>query len=135
MSTPEKQDNLDRILLDQETLLPSSGFAVSVMDAIQNDASAPEPIPFPWKRALPGIAALLVAMAIVCRLAVSAVQGIGQGAISSSRFISAWSTWLYSNASSASLLRTQVAPASLAIAASLACVALCVKWAGGWSTR
>ena len=55
--------DLDRALCaEQDTILPSSGFADSVMAAIQHEASAPAPIPFPWRRALPGIvvAALVV---------------------------------------------------------------------------
>lgn len=50
-----KQDDIDRILSDDETILPSSGFTASVMEAVQREASAPPPIPFPWIRALPGL--------------------------------------------------------------------------------
>jgi hypothetical protein len=124
-------DNLDRILLEQDTLLPSSGFAASVMDAVQQQAAAPAPIPFPWKWALPGIAALLVAMVILCRLAVTTIQSMSQNATTGTD----WLTWLFSRAQSAVLLRTQVAPVLLALAASFACVALCRRLAGGWSTR
>jgi hypothetical protein len=55
-------DDLDRILSDQEEILPSSGFATSVMDAVRREALAP-PIAFPWKRALPGLAVLVLALA------------------------------------------------------------------------
>jgi hypothetical protein len=48
-------DEIDRILLHEEEILPSSGFAVSVMEAVRREAAAPQPIPFPWKRALPGL--------------------------------------------------------------------------------
>lgn len=131
MSIPEKSDNLDRVLLNQETLLPSSGFAASVMEAVQNEASEPQPIPFPWKRALPGMAAIILAIVIVCRLAASAVQGISH----SSAALAVWSARLLSSANSAGLLRAEIAPALCAIAASFVCAVLCVKWAGGWSTR
>jgi hypothetical protein len=40
-----------------------------------------------------------------------------------------------STAPTAVLLRTQVAPVLLALAVSFACVALCRRLAGGWSTR
>lgn len=46
---------LDRILAAEEELLPSSGFLASVMERVQEEAAAPPPIPFPWKRAIPGI--------------------------------------------------------------------------------
>jgi hypothetical protein len=39
----------------EEDIVPSSGFTASVMDAITREATAPPPIPFPWKRALPGL--------------------------------------------------------------------------------
>jgi hypothetical protein len=48
-------EKLDRVLAREEEILPSSGFAVSVMDAVRREAAAPPPIPFPWKRALPGL--------------------------------------------------------------------------------
>jgi hypothetical protein len=47
---------LDRMLASEEELIPSSGFAASVMERIREEAAASPPIPFPWKRAIPGIA-------------------------------------------------------------------------------
>jgi hypothetical protein len=58
-----KDYEFDRILSGEPELVPSSGFASSIMDAVRHEASTPPPIPFPWKRALPGIAALVLAMA------------------------------------------------------------------------
>ena len=55
-----KQDELDRALANlsnEDAILPSSGFAASVMDAVRREALAPPPLPFPWKRALPCFAA------------------------------------------------------------------------------
>jgi hypothetical protein len=46
---------IDRILAAEEELVPSSGFAASVMERVQEEAAAPPPIPFPWKRAVPGV--------------------------------------------------------------------------------
>lgn len=63
-------DDLDRILSEDEEILPSSAFAASVMQAVRREASTPPPIPFPWKHALPGIAAAAVALVLVL-LAVS----------------------------------------------------------------
>ena len=42
---------------ESDRLVPSSGFTESVMSAVRAEAAAPPPIPFPWMRALPGIAA------------------------------------------------------------------------------
>jgi hypothetical protein len=49
------QSALDRILATEEALIPSSGFLVSVMESVREEAAAPPPIPFPWKRAIPGM--------------------------------------------------------------------------------
>jgi hypothetical protein len=46
---------LDRILAEETPLVPSSGFLASVMERVHEEAAAPPPIPFPWKRAIPGI--------------------------------------------------------------------------------
>jgi hypothetical protein len=51
-----------------DSILPSSGFAESVMTAVAREASAPAPLAFPWKRALPGLLAS-GAMAIVLLVA------------------------------------------------------------------
>jgi hypothetical protein len=60
-------DEIDRVLSREEEILPSSGFAASVMEAVRREAAAPAPIPFPWKRALPGVvlAGLTVALVAV----------------------------------------------------------------------
>lgn len=56
-------DDLDRILSSKDDdILPSSGLLTSVMDAIRSEATTPPPIPFPWKRALPGLAAAVSAL-------------------------------------------------------------------------
>lgn len=54
-------DEFDRILSDDE-ILPSSGFTASVMEAVRREAAAPPPIPFPWKRALPGVIAVAITL-------------------------------------------------------------------------
>jgi hypothetical protein len=46
---------LDSILATEEELIPSSGFLASVMERVNDEAHATAPIPFPWKRAVPGI--------------------------------------------------------------------------------
>jgi len=69
-------DDLDRILSEEE-ILPSSGFAAAVMDAVRREAAAPPPIPFPWKRALPGLA--IAALALLWAL-VSLARLVGEAA-------------------------------------------------------
>lgn len=56
-------DEIDRILSQEEELLPSAGFTASVMDAVCREAALPAPIPFPWKWAVPGL--LVAALALV----------------------------------------------------------------------
>ena len=46
---------IDRILATDEELIPSSGFLALVMESVHEEARMPAPIPFPWKRAVPGI--------------------------------------------------------------------------------
>jgi hypothetical protein len=48
-------EKIDKILASEEELIPSSGFLSSVMERIHEEAAAPEPFPFPWKRAVPGM--------------------------------------------------------------------------------
>jgi len=53
---------LDRALSnDRDSLVPSLGFTDSVMAAVMSQG--PIPLCFPWKRALPGLIAALVALA------------------------------------------------------------------------
>ncbi len=59
------EDEINRILSREDEILPSSGFAVSVMDAVRREAALPPPIPFPWKRALPGLVVAVLALALV----------------------------------------------------------------------
>jgi hypothetical protein len=72
-------DDLDRILSEEEEFLPSSGFTASVMEAVRREASTPPPIPFPWKRALPGLAAAALALVLVL-VEVSAFSSRGAAA-------------------------------------------------------
>lgn len=56
------QEDLDGMFSRQENIVPSSDFVGSVMNAIECAASTPPPMPFPWKQALPGLAAWLIAL-------------------------------------------------------------------------
>jgi hypothetical protein len=48
-------DAVDRILVAEDQLVPSSGFLASIMERVREEAILPQPIPFPWKRAIPGM--------------------------------------------------------------------------------
>lgn len=61
-------------LLRGEDLRPSSGFLDSVMDAVRQDALAPPPLSFPWRRAAPGALALLVACGVAIWTSVGALS-------------------------------------------------------------
>lgn len=58
---------------ETDSIYPSSGFTESVMAAVGRDNPAPAPIPFPWRRAIPGIAA---AVAALCLLAAALIAGL-----------------------------------------------------------
>ena len=45
-----------------EDIVPSSGFVAAVMDSVRGEAAALPEIPFPWKRALTGLAACTLAL-------------------------------------------------------------------------
>jgi hypothetical protein len=74
-----RHDEIDRILSREDEILPSSGFAVSVIDAVRREAAAPPPIPFPWMWALPGlvVASFVLALVLVAVVVVSAQLGTG----------------------------------------------------------
>jgi hypothetical protein len=50
-----KRDAMDEILATEEDLVPSSGFVARVMEQVREEAAAPKPIPFPWRRAAVGV--------------------------------------------------------------------------------
>lgn len=51
-----EHDHFDEILSRADDIVPSSDFITNVMAAVRQEASAPPPIPFPWKRVMPGLA-------------------------------------------------------------------------------
>ena len=65
-----RNDDIDDVLSTDETIVPSPGFTASVMQAVRREALSPPPIPFPWKRALPGLVSMGPAIVLgVARLA------------------------------------------------------------------
>ena len=118
--TPNPTGELDRILAHEGPLLPSSGFAASVMDAIQTQGAQPAPIPFPWMRALPGIAALIaVVIAVVIAVMVFLVR-FAATALRSAPTIQV-------DVLMPQLAAVPALPALAALVASLACCLLCLR--------
>ena len=62
-TTHPTDPELDRILADEEELLPTSGFLAAVMERVEAEAAAPAPIPFPRKRMLAACVLALVVFA------------------------------------------------------------------------
>jgi hypothetical protein len=58
----DRMDDLDRMLMSEEAMVPSNGFAGGVMDAVRAAATEPPPLPFPWARFLVGVLACAVAV-------------------------------------------------------------------------
>jgi hypothetical protein len=82
--TGNDEGEINRILSREGEILPSSGFTISVMDAVRREAIAQPPIPFPWKRALPG---LLVGGVVLALVLVAIIRAIAQvDRTSASRF-------------------------------------------------
>jgi hypothetical protein len=46
------ETEIGQILAAEEELLPSSGFAASVMDRVRQEAALPAPTPFPWMKTI-----------------------------------------------------------------------------------
>jgi uncharacterized membrane protein len=78
----DKGDELDRLLARSfgppdsvaahaQSIEPSSGFAAAVMERVREEAAAAAalgPIRFPWRRALPGICMVVLAIAVSATL-------------------------------------------------------------------
>jgi len=115
--------DLDRSLnVEQDTILPSSGFAESVMTAMQHEASAPAPIPFPWRRAVPGLfaaAVVLVALIAGVILVVSSAPAATPVQASTAGVLSSQLAWLVHASSAATL------PDAIWIGSSLALIFAC----------
>ena len=85
-------DELDRILSKRDDIQPSSGFAASVMEAVREEAAAPPPIPFPWKRALPVLLLAGIVLTSVVIAGVEAIASASRGAVAPQLATSLWST-------------------------------------------
>ena len=47
-------------------MVPSANFARNVMAKVRMEAAAPPPMPFPWKRALPGLVLCVLSLVAMC---------------------------------------------------------------------
>jgi hypothetical protein len=74
-------DDLDHILSHEAEIVSSSGFTASVMNAVRVQAQAPPPIPFPWKRALPGMAVAVLSLAWIIFACVAVFSSSGGGEV------------------------------------------------------
>jgi hypothetical protein len=92
-STEHDEDEINRILSREDEILPSSGFAVSVMDAVRREVATPPPIPFPWKRALPGLVVAGLALALVLVAGIVALVQLGR-ASTTPQFSMSWPSTL-----------------------------------------
>ena len=76
--TEHDEAEINSILSREDEILPSSGFTVSVMDAVRREATAPPPIPFPWKRALPGLVVAGLALVLILISIIAAIAQLGK---------------------------------------------------------
>jgi ferric-dicitrate binding protein FerR (iron transport regulator) len=92
MSDMERDEELDRMLARSfgpphsraahaESIEPSSGFTASVMERVREEAAAAAalaPIRFPWRRAVPGICMVVLAVAVCATMLTFASIGVVQ---------------------------------------------------------
>jgi hypothetical protein len=75
-----KREAIETILATEEELIPTSGFLGSVMERVQEEATAPPPMPFPWLRALPGMVVAAVVLGggafVLVQQGIPAARGI-----------------------------------------------------------
>ncbi len=60
-------DPIDELLAHDaatDAIVPSSGFSEAVMSAVKQSRTMPPPIPFPWRRVLPWLAAAVILIAL-----------------------------------------------------------------------
>lgn len=70
-----KHDELDDLLSREDSLEPSSGFAARVMASVTAQATAPPPLAYPWRRLVPGFAALALVLVLLAWAAFASPSG------------------------------------------------------------
>lgn len=68
-------NNLDRILSNDQDVIPSANFVGNVMAAVHREALTPAPISFPWWRVVPALVICVVALTMF--LATAVIQSRG----------------------------------------------------------
>ena len=76
--TEHDEAEINSILSREDEILPSSGFTASVMDAVRREAASPPPIPFPWKRALPGLVVAGLALVLILIRVIATIAQLGK---------------------------------------------------------
>lgn len=120
-----ERNRLDRTLAGEEPLLPSSGFALAVMEAIAEEAKAPAPIPFPWKLAVPGFVGLAAGLVLLIRMALGS---LGPATMKWSQLRE--SLHLPAVMDDPMFWKVQLGPLLLALAGAWCCVVLARRMAG-----
>lgn len=92
-------NDLDRFLSDDDSIVPSAGFSARVMTAVRDEAAAPPPIPFPWRRLLPiSVATIVVVTAGLIKISQSpprtASSWSSASLLSSTSFLSSTSKFI-----------------------------------------
>lgn len=71
---------MDKILGNEEELVPTSGFLMAVMERVREEATAPAPLAFPWKIAVPGMILATAVLGwggfVLVRTALPALRGL-----------------------------------------------------------
>ena len=122
-------DELDGILSKRDDIQPSSGFAGSVMDVVREQAAAPPPIPFPWRRALPVLVFAALALVVVVAAGAASIVQLSHGEVTSQ--IASSSLWDWLPASARGSAGASVAWTAAALLAAYASVKLSMRLGAG----
>jgi len=123
-------DEVDRILAKRDDIQPSSGFAASVMEAVREEAAAPPPIPFPWKRALPVLVFAALALVVVVAAGALSIVQLSCGEVTS-QIASSSSLWDWLPASARGSTGTSMAWTAAALLAAFVSVRLSMRLGAG----
>jgi hypothetical protein len=118
-----RHNDLDRMISGEEDIVPSSGFVTRVMDAVRCEASTPPSIPFPWKWALPGLAAWTF---VLVSFLIAVLAQFGRGAMAPSVVVSPTLVTIFERAKSIG-----VGWITLVLLMSFASVRLSMRLVGG----
>ncbi|HTV16458.1 MAG TPA: hypothetical protein VME68_17190 [Acidobacteriaceae bacterium] len=93
--TPLTDAQLDAALsAGHDQILPSSGFSDAVMTAVRAEAAAPAPIPFPWKRAIPGMVGIAAGLTLLVALVATLISAVVHSRPASAGKLAVGSQWV-----------------------------------------